>query len=118
MDIIYIRDLKIDAVIGVHDWERARPQSLYLSLEMGTDIRAAAAEDALSLTLDYHAIAHRLIDEVSRSECQLIETLAEHVARLLMAEYDLRWLRLTLSKPGAVPEARDVGVIIERGSAS
>lgn len=115
MDIVYIQDLSIDTVIGVYDWERECRQTVRLSLEMETDIRMAAAHEDLSHTLDYNAIAQRLTAFVQGSEFQLIETLAEQVAALVMSEFGVPWLRLQVSKPGAVPAAKDVGVRIERG---
>lgn len=115
MDIVYIEDLSIDTVIGVFDWERTRRQTVRLSLDMATDIRLAAANEDLGATLDYNAIAQRLTTFVQASEFQLIETLAEQVAALVMREFGVPWLRLQVSKPGAVPSARDVGVRIERG---
>lgn len=115
MDIIYINDLRIDTVIGVFDWERRVRQRVILDLEMGADIRRAAASDRLEDTLNYKAVAKRLIDFVGHSEFQLVETLAERIAELVMQEFDVPWLRLRLNKQGAVRGARDVGVIIERG---
>lgn len=115
MDIVFIRDLAIDTVIGVYDWERQVRQTVSLDLEMGTDIRAAAASDDLTYTLDYKAVAKRLIDFVGSSEFELVETLAERCAQIVMSEFNVPWLRLRLSKPGAVRGARDVGVLIERG---
>lgn len=116
MDIVYIRELDIETVIGVYDWERTVRQKVSLDLEMGTDIRRAAAADTLEHTLDYHAVAMRLVDFVGRSEFQLVETLAEQCADIVLREFGVPWLRLRVSKPGAVREARDVGVIIERRS--
>lgn len=115
MDIVYIRKLGIDTVIGVYDWERTIRQTVKLDLEMGTEIGRAAAVDALEHTLDYNQVAARLVDFVRGSEFQLIETLAEQCAALVLKEFGVRWLRLRVSKPGAVPDAEDVGVIIERG---
>ncbi|MDQ2693973.1 MAG: dihydroneopterin aldolase [Pseudomonadota bacterium] len=115
MDIIFIRALKIDTVIGVHDWERQIRQTVCIDLEMGTDIRPAAAADALGQTLDYRAVAKRLIQFVGDSRYGLVETLAEAIAGLVLTEFQVPWLRLSLSKPGAVRGAREVGVIIERG---
>lgn len=117
MDTVYIRGLQIDTVIGIHDWEREIRQRVVLDLEMAAAVPRAAASDAIADALDYSAIAERLIAFVGASEFQLIETLAENVAQLLLAEFALPWLRLSLSKPGAVPEADTVGVCIERGSA-
>ncbi len=115
MDIVYIRGLQVDTVIGIYDWERTIRQTLSIDLEMGTDIRAAARRDDIDQTLNYKAITDRLIEFISSSEFLLIETLAEEIASLLMEEFSVPWLRLTIGKPGAVPQARDVGVVIERG---
>lgn len=115
MDIIFIRELEIETVIGIFDWERQIRQKISLDLEMGTDIRRAAGADAIEHTLDYKAVSKRLIQFVSESEFMLVETLAERIATLVMGEFDVPWLRLTLNKPGAVRGSRSVGVIIERG---
>jgi dihydroneopterin aldolase len=115
MDIIYLHDLRIDTVIGVFDWERRIRQTVILDLEMAADIRRAAASDDLADTLNYKAVAKRLIDFVGHSDFQLVETLAERVAELVLEEFTVPWLRLRVNKQGAVRGARDVGVIIERG---
>ena len=116
MDIIFIRELRIDTVIGVYDWERQVRQTVVLDLEMATDITLAAGDDALEHTLDYAAISTRLLDFIGSSEFELVETMAEQVAALVIAEFQVPWLRLRLCKPGAVAQARDVGVLIERGA--
>ncbi|WJW75372.1 dihydroneopterin aldolase [Thiohalobacter sp. IOR34] len=118
MDIIFLRDLRIDTVIGIYDWERRIRQTISLDLEMAADIRKAAASDAIEDTLNYKAVAKRLIEFVEGSEFQLVETLAERCASLVLEEFDVPWIRLTLNKTGAVRGARDVGVIIERGTRS
>jgi len=118
MDIIFIRDLRIDAVIGIYDWERAIRQTLSFDLEMATDIARAAASDHIDDTLSYKAVAKRVIAFVEASEFQLVETLAERVAELVREEFAVPWLRLTLNKGGAVRGASGVGVIIERGERS
>ena len=115
MDIVYIKKLQTDAVIGVYDWERSIRQTLVLDLELGSDNRRAAATDGIAEAVDYDAISKRVLAYVQASEFQLIETLAERVAELVLAEFAIPWLRLSLGKPGAVAEAEDVGVIIERG---
>ena len=116
MDIVYIKDLKIEAIIGIFDWERKEKQTVSLNLEMATDIRRAAQTDVIEDTLDYKAVAKRLISFVSESEFQLVETLAERVCALVMQEFSVPWIKLHLSKPGAVRYSTDVGVIIERGN--
>jgi dihydroneopterin aldolase len=116
MDIIYLRDLRIDTVIGVFDWERRIKQTIVFDIEMAADIRKAAASDDIDDTLDYKAVAKRLIDFVGHSEFQLVETLAERCAAIVLDEFQVPWLRLCVNKQGAVRGARDVGVIIERGT--
>ncbi|MBI5462760.1 MAG: dihydroneopterin aldolase [Gammaproteobacteria bacterium] len=116
MDIIFLRDLRIDTLIGIYDWERRVKQTISLDLEMATDIRKAAATDAIDDTLNYKAVAKRLIGFVEASEFQLVETLAERITEIILAEFNVPWVRLTLNKTGAVRGARDVGVIIERGT--
>lgn len=115
MDIVYIRDLKIETVIGIYDWEREVRQTVSLDLEMAHDIRAAAASDNIEDTLNYKAVAKRLISFIGDSEFLLVETMAEKCAEIVMQEFHVPWLRLRLSKPGAVRGSQDVGVIIERG---
>ncbi len=116
MDIVFIRELKVDTVIGIFDWERAHRQTVILNVELGTDIRAAAEHDDISKTLNYKAVTEALYAFVSASELLLIETLAERCAAMIMTEFDVPWLRLSITKPGAMRQAKDVGVIIERGT--
>lgn len=116
MDKVFIKGLKAETIIGVYDWEREIRQQLLLDIELGTDIQPASKTDDLVLTLDYAAISARVIEYIQAAEFQLIETLAENVAQLLMIEFSIPWLKLTLYKPGAVSDAETVGVIIERGS--
>jgi 7,8-dihydroneopterin aldolase/epimerase/oxygenase len=116
MDIVYINELKIDTIIGIYPWERQTPQTLVLDLHMATDIRAAAQSDDIADTLNYKAVAKRVTQFVSESRFLLVETLAEEVAHLIMQEFSVPWVRLCLNKRGAVRGAKDVGLIIERGS--
>ncbi|HEY9036024.1 MAG TPA: dihydroneopterin aldolase [Pseudomonadales bacterium] len=115
MDIVYIRDMKVDTIIGIYDWEREIRQTVSLDLEMAADIRKAGRSDHIDDTLNYKAVAKRLIAFIEESDFQLVETLAERVAAIVLDEFNVPWLRLRLSKPGAVRGARDVGVVIERG---
>tara|TARA_R110002072_G_scaffold284396_4_gene448656 strand:- start:122735 stop:123106 length:372 start_codon:yes stop_codon:yes gene_type:complete len=115
MDIVYIRELEIQTVIGIYDWEREIRQTVSLDLDMATDIRAAAASEDIKNTLDYKAVSKRLIGFIEEAQFLLIETMAERVAEIVLDEFPVCWLRLRLGKPGAVTGARDVGVIIERG---
>ncbi len=115
MDIVFLRDLRIDTVIGIYGWERRIRQTLVFDLEMSADVARAAASDDIADTLNYKAVAKRLTEFVGQSEFLLVETLAERCAALVREEFGVRWVRLTLNKKGAVRGATDVGVIIERG---
>lgn len=114
MDIVFIRDLRINTVVGIYDWERKVRQTIAIDLDMATDIRKAAASDDIADALDYKAVAKRLIAYVESQSFQLVETLAERIAELVLSEFPVPWLRLTLNKPGAVRGSKSVGVIIER----
>ena len=115
MDIVYIEGLRADAIIGVYDWERSIRQQLVLDVELAADNRRAASGDRIEDAVDYAAISARLITCIESSEFQLIESLAEKLATILLEEFAIPWLRLRLAKPGAVAQARAVGVVIERG---
>jgi len=118
MDLVFIEDLRIETVIGIYDWERTIKQTIALDIEMAFDNTRPAASDRIGDTLDYKAVSKRLIAFVGESRFELVETLAERCAEIIRAEFGVRWLRLKLSKPGAVTGSRAVGVIIERGERS
>ncbi len=114
-DIVFIEDLTIETVIGIYDWERKIRQKVVFNIEMATDIAKAAKTDSIENTLDYKAVSKRIISFVEDSEFQLVETMAERVAEIIQTEFSVPWLKLKLSKPGAVRGSKAVGVIIERG---
>lgn len=114
MDTVFIRELSIPTVVGIYEWERRIRQNVTLDLEMAADNRKAAASDTIDDALDYKAVAKRLIQFVGDSQFQLVETLAEECARIVLEEFDVAHVKLTVSKPGAVRGSRSVGVIIER----
>ena len=113
-DRIFLRGLAVDCTIGFIDWERQVKQTVLIDLEMPVDCARAAESDRVADTLDYKSIAKRVIAFVEGTEFQLIETLAERVAGVILAEFDMAWVRVTLSKPGAIRGSREVGVVIER----
>ena len=115
MDIVFITDLKIETIIGIYDWEREVKQVVSLDLEMGHDIRQAAAADDIQYALNYKAVAKRLIKYIENSEFFLLETMAEEVTKIVLQEFDVQWLKLKVSKPGALRGAKNVGIQIERG---
>ena len=114
MDKVFIQGLKIDTVIGIYDWEREIRQDVTIDLEMAADIKAASLTDHIDQTLDYKSVAKRLIQFVKDSEFQLVETLAEKITEIVLNEFEVEWVKLTLNKGEAVSGASGVGVIIER----
>jgi len=115
VDIVYIKALQVETVIGIYDWEREIRQRVVLDLDMGTDIRQAALTEDIESTLNYKSVSDRLVEFVSASEFLLVETMAEEIAALVMQEFSVPWLRLKVGKPDAIAAAEDVGVVIERG---
>jgi len=115
MDIIFLHGLRIETVIGIHDWEKEIKQPVILDLEMSTDVARATASDRIEDALDYTAVSKRLKQFVGESRGELVETLAERCAEIIRDEFGVRWVRLRLNKIGAVSDATDVGIVIERG---
>jgi dihydroneopterin aldolase len=114
MDKIFIHALKTEAIIGIFDWERHVKQTVLVDIEISADIRKAALSDSIDDTLNYKRVAKRVLAFVEESKFHLVETLAEHIAMLLLEDFGLAWVRISLSKPGAIRSSRDVGVTLER----
>ena len=115
MDTVFIEGLTVETVIGIYDWERRVRQPVTLDIEMAFDNTRPAASERIEDTMDYKRVSKRLIAFIGAAEFQLIETLAERCAAIIREEFGVAWLRLKLSKPGAVRGAKAVGVCIERG---
>ena len=113
-DAIFLHDLKIDTVVGIWEWERRIRQTVSIDLEMGADIKRAAATDSIDDTLNYKMVAKRVQQFVAESRFALVETMAEKIAALVLEEFDVPWIEARVSKPGAIRGARDVGVRIYR----
>jgi 7,8-dihydroneopterin aldolase/epimerase/oxygenase len=114
MDKIFVHGLKTETIIGIFDWERQVKQTIIIDFEISADIRKAAHSDCIDDTLNYKGVAKRVLAFVEGSRFHLIETLAEHVAMLVLEEFGVAWVRMSLSKPGAIRSSRDVGVKLER----
>jgi dihydroneopterin aldolase len=114
VDTIFLRDLEIETVIGIWEWERRIKQVVSIDLDMPTDARAAAKADNIDGTLNYRDVAKRLIAFVSEAEFELVESLADAVARLIIDEFRVPWVKISIAKPGAIRGSRTVGVAIER----
>lgn len=113
-DTIFIENLPTQAVIGIHDFEKAAPQKLILSVELGTDIGQAAQTDDVQYALDYDAISRFIDAYVQASSYELLETLAENLCAALFAEFAMHSINLTIQKPGAITYTQRVGLKISR----
>ncbi|MCT8859666.1 dihydroneopterin aldolase [Shewanella xiamenensis] len=114
MDKVLIRQLRIDTVIGVYEWEKKIHQSLFLDLDMAWDNKAAAVTDDYQYALCYETVSNRLTQLITEKPIELIETVAERIALCLLTEFKVSWVKVVVMKPGAVPSAASVGVEIER----
>jgi dihydroneopterin aldolase len=114
MDVIFLSGLTTECIIGIWDWERRVKQKIVIDLEMAADVRRAAATDHIEDTLDYKKVAKRLLQFVSESQFQLVETLTDRIAGLVITEFGVPWVRVRLNKQGAIRGSRDVGILIER----
>lgn len=115
LDIVFINKLEVSTVIGVYDWERTIQQCLLIDLKMAWDNQPAARDDDINKALDYAKVSATIASFAASNQFQLVETFAEQLAALLQQQFTIPWLRLTITKPGAVPTAQGVGVEIERG---
>ncbi len=113
-DRIFLRGLQVECIIGFIEWERRIKQTVVIDIELPTDCARAAETDDVGLTVDYKRVAKRLIAFVEASEFKLVETLAHRAAMIVLEEFSLAWVRISVNKPGAIRGSRDVGVSIER----
>lgn len=113
-DTIFLRGLNVECIIGFIEWERRVKQAVVLDLELPVDCRRAALSDNVADTLDYKKLAKRVIAFVEASQFKLVESLVERTALLVLEEFGVAWVRITVNKPGAIRGSRDVGVTIER----
>ncbi|MDD1625405.1 MAG: dihydroneopterin aldolase [Methylococcaceae bacterium] len=115
MDIIFLGGLEIETIIGIYDWERKTKQTVVLDIEMAFDIQKAAKTDDIQYTLDYKTVSKRIISFVEASQFFLVEKLISEIANIILTEFNVPWVRISLNKKGAIRGASDVGIIIERG---
>jgi len=114
MDKIFLSQLNVECIVGIWEWERRVKQTVVIDVEMAADIRRAAATDSIEDTIDYKRVAKRLLAFVGDSQYQLVETLTEQIARTIVTEFGVAWVKVRLNKRGAIRGARDVGIEIER----
>ena len=116
MDIIFIDDFRVSTLIGIYPREKAMPQTIEISLQIGTSTVDAGASDDIGDTINYAEIIERLRAELATRHFNLLEKLAEYVATLLLDEFGARWVRVSIAKLGMMQDVRRVGVVIERGT--
>jgi dihydroneopterin aldolase len=114
MDKIFLSQLSVECIVGIWDWERRVKQTVIIDVEMAADIRKAAATDHIDDTIDYKRVAKRLLSFVGESQFQLVETLTEAIAKVIVTEFGVSWVKVRLNKRGAIRGAKDVGIEIER----
>jgi len=114
VDKVFIKNLEIEAIIGIYDFERTTPQKVVFDMEMSWNTQKAAKSENIDDALNYKTLSDHLKDYVSNSEFLLIETLAEQVAQIVLEDYGVEWLSLTVHKPDALDGNTDVGVEIIR----
>ena len=114
LDRIFFRDIRVEAVVGIWEWERRITQTVSIDLEFATDVRKAAASDSIEGTLDYKRVAKRVIEYVANTKFRLVESLADSLAALVVKEFGVSWVQVSVAKPGAVEGSREVGVIVSR----
>ena len=113
-DTIFLSGLTADCIIGIWDWERKVRQKVVIDLEMAADIRRAAASDHIDDTLDYKKVSKRLQQFIEQSQFQLVETLTDRIAQIVITEFGVPAVKVRLNKQGALRGSRDVGIVIER----
>ncbi len=115
MDIVFVRDLEIECIVGIWGWERKMPQTVSIDLDMGTDLSQAAATEDINFCVDYKSVSQSVTKLVQEGRFKLVETLADRVAAHIREDFGVPWVRVRVSKPGAVKHSREVGIIVERG---
>ncbi|MCS0198761.1 dihydroneopterin aldolase [Vibrio alginolyticus] len=117
LDKVFIEQLEVITTIGVYDWEQQIKQKLVLDIEMAHHNKPAGKSDDVQDALDYSQVSEAVLNHIENGRFLLVERVAEEVAELIMLRFSVPWVKIRLAKPGAVPQARAVGVVIERGRA-
>lgn len=117
LDKVFIEQLEVITTIGVYDWEQQIKQKLVLDIEMAHDNKPAGKSDDVQDALDYSQVSEAVLNHIENGRFLLVERVAEEVAELIMQRFSVPWVKIRLAKPGAVAQARAVGVVIERGQA-
>lgn len=114
MDKIIIKNLLVRGIIGINEWERTQPQDILINIEIEADLRQAGESDNLEDSVNYRTISKQVIAHAETAQRLTVESLAEDIAALCLAEAKAQSVRVRVEKPGAVRFAKSVGVEIER----
>lgn len=117
LDKVFIEQLEVITTIGVYDWEQEIKQKLILDIEMAHDNATAGKSDDVADALDYSKVSEAVLNHIENGRFLLVERVAEEVAAIIQQQFNVPWVKIRLAKPGAVPQAKSVGVVIERGQA-
>ncbi|MGR5501150.1 dihydroneopterin aldolase [Vibrio sp. DNB22_10_4] len=117
LDKVFIEQLEVITTIGVYDWEQEIKQKLILDIEMAHDNAPAGKSDDVADALDYSKVSEAVLNHIENGRFLLVERVAEEVAAIIQKQFNVPWVKIRLAKPGAVPQAKSVGVVIERGQA-
>lgn len=116
MDILFLRDFRLETIIGLYEWERKAPQPVLIDLEIGLYDHKAGHTDDVADTIDYGKVAERIRESVATREIHLVETLGEHIADIVRNEFGAPWVRVTVRKLAILRGVKELGIIVERGS--
>jgi dihydroneopterin aldolase len=116
MDIIFLQEVKVQTVLGVPEWERMKPQTVVLDIELAMPHSRSCQSDDIEDTIDYGQIVTRMRQLLAENSFRLVEALAENVAQMIMAEFGAPWVKVRVAKPGILPGVGQLGVVVERGS--
>ncbi len=116
MDIIFLREFRLDIIIGIYEWERKVPQTIQLDLEFGLQSSRAGETDNVKDTIDYSLVVARIQETLAEKPFSLVEALAEHIAHLIKNEFGSPWVKVSVAKLGLIRGIKQLGVVIERGN--
>ena len=114
MDKIYIHGLKLQTIIGIYDWERAKKQPLIIDIDIGTSFTQAIQSDDIRDCINYADVAEKISLFADSHSFQLVETFTEQIAQFILSEYQAQWVKIKLNKPQAIKNAESTGIVIER----
>ena len=115
MDIIFLRELKVTTLIGIYEWEKRVPQALQLDLDIALPDSRACQTDDIGYALDYAEVAQHIQAVLSEGHFSLLETLAEHIAQIILKDFNAPWVKVSVAKLQAIRNCKMVGISIERG---